>query len=339
MAEPVTSERPGRRDKRRKRSRRHNPDGTMTLIEHVYEFRRRLSYALLAIIAGGIVGFIWFDSGVAALPSLGDLIRGPYCGLPSDMLVDFGGGRQCQLLQTEPFEAFMIRLKVGIAAGAVLFAPFWLYQLWAFIAPGLYPSERKYARVFVALASVLFAAGAVLAYAITPFALHMLVGIGAENFATALTGSKYISFILTLLIIFGVSFELPLLIVMLNRVGVVRYEQLARWRRGLIMAMFVFAAIITPADPFSMLALALALVLLFEMAIQITRLHDRKLERQRQDLGWDSLSDDEAAPFEYQPSGADGDPDEGSGAGERRGSSRGGESRGADSTGSTDDIT
>ncbi|MPY77968.1 MAG: twin-arginine translocase subunit TatC [Actinophytocola sp.] len=281
----------------------------MTLIEHVYEFRRRLSYALLAIIAGGIVGFIWFDNGVAGLVSLGDLIRGPYCGLPSDMLVDFGSGgtQQCQLLQTEPFEAFMIRLKVGIAAGSVLFAPFWLYQLWAFIAPGLYPSERKYARIFVALASVLFAAGAVLAYLITPFALRMLVGIGAENFQTALTGSKYISFILTLLIVFGVSFEVPLLIVMLNRVGVVRYDQLKRWRRGIIMAMFVFAAIITPADPFSMLALALALVLLFELAIQVARVHDKKLARQREHLGWDSLSDDEAAPFEYQPSGADGD--------------------------------
>ncbi|MPY98948.1 MAG: twin-arginine translocase subunit TatC [Actinophytocola sp.] len=309
----------------------------MTLIEHVYEFRRRLSYALLAIIAGGIIGFIWFDSGVATFPSLGDLIRGPYCGLPSEMLVDFGGGKQCQLLQTEPFEAFMIRLKVGIAAGAVLFAPFWLYQFWAFIAPGLYSSERKYARVFVTLASLLFAAGAVLAYLITPFALHMLVGIGAENFATALTGSKYISFILTLLIVFGVSFEVPLLIVMLNRVGVVRYEQLKRWRRGIIMAMFVFAAIITPADPFSMLALALALVLLFEMAIQITRVHDRKLDRRREELGWDSLSDDEAAAFEYQPSGADGDPDEG--AGERRGGARGSASRGSADGGSTDDVT
>jgi len=309
VAEPATSEGAGSVDKRRKRSRRHNPDGTMTLIEHVYEFRRRLSYALLAIVAGGILGFIWFDNGFAGLISLGDLIRGPYCGLPSDMLVDFGGGgtQQCQLLQTEPFEAFMIRMKVGVAVGAVLFAPLWLYQLWAFIAPGLYPSERKYARIFVAFASVLFAAGAAMAYLITPFALHMLVGIGAENFATALTGSKYISFILTLLVIFGVSFELPLLIVMLNRVGVVKYELLRRWRRGLIMGLFVFAAIITPADPFSMLALAFALVLLFELALQVTRLHDRKLARQRDELGWDNVPDDQSAPFEYQPSGADGE--------------------------------
>lgn len=308
MAESTTPKRGIRRTIRRKRSRRHNPDGTMTLIEHVYEFRRRLTYAMLALVVGGIIGFIWFSSGVGPIRSLGDLIRGPYCGLPREMLADFGRGDGCQLLQTEPFEVFMIRLKVGLAAGAVLFAPLWLYQIWAFIAPGLYSAERKYARVFVAAATVLFAMGAVLAYLVVPLALHMLVGFGDENFVTALTGSKYISFILTLLIIFGVSFELPLFVVMLNRVGVLKYEQLKKWRRGIVMGLFVFAAIATPGnDPFSMLALAGALTILFELAIQLARLHDRKLAKQRRDRGWDDLADDEAAPFEYTPSTADED--------------------------------
>ncbi|MGH3433823.1 MAG: twin-arginine translocase subunit TatC [Thermocrispum sp.] len=309
MAEPAESRRESRRGGRQVRSRKHNPDGTMTLIQHVYEFRRRLSYALLAIVVGGILGFIWFEQSLGVIPSLGELIRGPYCALPDSMLVDFtgDGDGQCKLLQTKPFEVFMIRLKVGIAAGAVLLAPVWLYQFWAFIAPGLYSRERKYGKVFVSVATVLFAIGAALAYVLVPLALRMLVGFGGDNFATALTGDDYISFIITLLIIFGVSFELPLLIIMLNRAGVLRYEQLKRWRRGLIMALFVFAAIITPADPFSMLALALALTLLFELAIQVTRLHDRKLARERKDLGWDDLTDDEAAPFEYTPSKSDGD--------------------------------
>jgi sec-independent protein translocase protein TatC len=309
VAEPA-SRRETRRSSRRVRSRKYNPDGTMTLIEHVYEFRRRLSYALLAIVAGGILGFIWFEQSFGPIMSLGELIRGPYCELPSDMRVDFTGGgnpEECRLLQTKPFEVFMIRLKVGIAAGMVLLAPVWLYQFWAFIAPGLYAKERKYGRIFVGIASVLFAIGAALAYYLVPIALRMLVGFGGENFATALTGDDYISFIITLLVIFGVSFELPLLIIMLNRVGVVRYEQLKRWRRGIIMALFVFAAIITPADPFSMLALALALTLLFELAIQVARLHDRKLLRQRKELGWDDVADDEAAPFEYTPSDAEGE--------------------------------
>ncbi len=279
----------------------------MTLIEHVYEFRRRLSYALAAIVLGGVLGFIWFEQTFGSVPSLGQLIREPYCDLDPALLADFGRGGPCRLLQTEPFEVFMLRLKVGIAAGMVLFAPFWLYQIWAFIAPGLYAKEKRYARVFVGMASLLFAAGAVLAYLIVPLALDMLVGFGGENFVTALTGQKYISFILTMLIIFGVSFELPLLLVMLNRVGVVRYEQLKRWRRGMVMGVFVFAAFATPGnDPFSMLALAGALVVLFELAVQVCRLHDRKLVKQRKDLGWDELADDEAAPFDYAPSTADG---------------------------------
>ncbi|MFO7191416.1 MULTISPECIES: twin-arginine translocase subunit TatC [Thermocrispum] len=307
MAESTKSRRERRRELRRLRSRKHNPDGTMTLVQHIYEFRRRLSYALLAIVAGGILGFIWFEQPVGPIPSLGELIRGPYCALPDSMLADFAGDGECRLLQTKPFEVFMIRLKVGIAAGAVLLSPVWLYQFWAFVAPGLYERERKYGRAFVSIATVLFVIGAALAYILVPVALRMLVGFGGDNFATALTGDDYISFIITLLVIFGVSFEIPLLIIMLNRAGVLSYEQLSRWRRGLIMALFVFAAIVTPADPFSMLALALALTLLFEAAIQVARLHDRKRAKKRKELGWDDVPDDEAAPFEYTPSGPQGE--------------------------------
>ncbi|WP_307796141.1 twin-arginine translocase subunit TatC [Amycolatopsis sp. 195334CR] len=294
-----------RRSKRRRRSRRHNPDGTMTLIEHIYEFRRRLGYALLAILGGGVFGFIWFAVKLGPIPSLGDIITAPYCALPADVRIEFQD-RGCTLLQTQPFEAFMIQLKVGIVAGMVLVAPLWLYQLWAFIAPGLYSKERKYAMTFVGFASILFAAGAYLAFFLIPGALALLVGFGGDEFATALAGDKYISFVLSLLLIFGVSFELPLLIVMLNQVGVLKYAQLKKWRRGIIFALFVFAAFATPGnDPFSMLALAGALTLLCEVAIQISRFHDRKLDKVRQDEGWDQLDDDEAAPFEYTPSSID----------------------------------
>lgn len=319
MPDPSSTARDGRRGIRRKRRRRQNPDGTMTLIEHVYEFRRRITYALAAILLGGIFGFIWFETAMGPVPSLGQLIREPYCNLDPDLLADFNKAGPCRLLQTEPFEVFLIRLKVGVAAGMVLFAPFWLYQVWAFIAPGLYSKEKKYARVFVGFATILFALGAVLAYLVVPLALEMLVGFGGSNFVTALTGQKYISFILVLLIIFGASFELPLLLVMLNRVGVVRYEQLKRWRRGLIMGIFIFAAFATPGnDPFSMLALAGALVVLFELAILVCRFHDRKLARERKDLGWDDLSDSEAAPFQYTPSSADEDAPEQAASGKGR---------------------
>jgi sec-independent protein translocase protein TatC len=324
VADPA-SEKPERRAKRSRRSRRHNPDGTMTLIEHIYEFRRRLAWGLLAIMVGGIFGFIWFQTRLGPIPSLGELVKAPYCAIPPDRRLDSAGG--CRLLQTVPFEAFMIQLKVGVAAGAVLFSPVWLYQIWAFIAPGLYSRERKNAMIFVAFASVLFAAGAVLAYLLVPHALVLLMNFGGGDFITALTGDKYIAFVLSLLLIFGVSFELPLLVVMLNRVGVVRYQQLKRWRRGILFALFVFAAFATPgSDPFSMIGLAAALCLLFEISVQIARFHDRKLDKERKAEGWDDLADDEAAPFDYTPSTID-EPSISSTSGSARGET------------STDDIT
>ncbi|MCR6482232.1 twin-arginine translocase subunit TatC [Amycolatopsis sp. OK19-0408] len=307
MAEPASGNGASRRSKRRKRSRRMNPDGTMTLIEHIYEFRRRLGYALLAIVIGGIFGFFWFETKLGPIPSLGDIMIGPYCQIPSQQRL--AGIDGCRLLQTVPFESFMIRLQVGVAAGAVLLSPAWLYQIWAFIAPGLYSKERKYALTFVSFASVLFAAGAVLAYLLVPHALALLTSFGQDQFVTALTADKYISFIMSLLVIFGVSFELPLLVVMLNRVGVVKYRQLKKWRRGIVFALFVFAAFATPgSDPFSMLGLAGALTVLFEVAIQLARLHDRKKGRLAEDEGWDKLDDDEAAPFNYTPSTIDDEP-------------------------------
>ncbi|KAA2266527.1 twin-arginine translocase subunit TatC [Solihabitans fulvus] len=274
----------------------------MTLIEHLYELRHRLGLALLAIFVGGILGFLWFQFNIGPIPKLGSLLTEPYCQLPQELRADIGGHGECKLLQTAPFEAFLIQFKVGIAAGAVFFSPVWLYQLWAFITPGLYAKERKFALVFVSCAVVLFATGAVLAYLVVPKGLEVILHFGGNQFITALKGDEYVSFILGMLIIFGVSFELPLLVVMLNRVGILPYDKLRRWRRGMIFGLFVFAAVATPgSDPFSMLALAGALTILFEFAIQLARLHDRKKARQRVAEGWEGVSDDEASPLNYQP--------------------------------------
>lgn len=276
----------------------------MTLIEHLYEFRRRLGWALLAIIAGGIFGFIWFGIKLGPIPSLGRLATDPYCAIPQGQRLD--GDKGCYLLQTVPFEGIMIRLKISIAAGAVLTSPLWLYQVWAFIAPGLYSKERKYALTFVGFASVLFAGGAMLAYLLIPHALALVTSFGDNFFVTGLTADKYISFVLSLLVIFGVSFELPLLVVMLNFAGVLKYDKLRKWRRGIVFLLFVFAAFVTPGqDPFSMVGLAGALTLLFEISIQIARVHDRRKARMRAAENWGQLADDEAALFDYRPSAID----------------------------------
>jgi sec-independent protein translocase protein TatC len=270
----------------------------MTLMEHLYELRNRLFVALCAVGFGGILGFVWWGTSVFGLPTLGDLITRPYCALPTTLRLAPNAGK-CQLLQTAPFEVFTLRMQVGLAVGAVLTAPIWVYQIWAFITPGLYAKERKFAVTFVGAASVLFAGGAVLAYYVVPTGLSFLANLGGGEFITALTGGAYIGFLLTMLAVFGLTFELPLLVVMLNRVGLLPYAKLKRWQRGILFGLFVLAAVATPGnDPISMLALAGALVVLFEASVLVARQHDRALARRRAEQGWDNLDPDEPSPLD-----------------------------------------
>ena len=266
----------------------------MTLVEHLTELRRRVIISLAALLVGTIVGFIWYQSAPFGTAPLGEIIRGPYCNLPSDLRADFTGDGECRLLATKPFEMFMLRLKVGALAGLVLSSPVWLTQIWAFITPGLHRNEKRYSFTFVTLAVGLFVAGAVLAYFVLDRGLYVLMSIGSEFQIAALTGHEYYSFLLGLITIFGVSFELPLVIVMLNLAGVFRYEQIKDKRRIIIVGLFAFAAFMTPGqDPFSMLALALSMTLLVELAFQFCRVHDKRSGRQRPE--WMNLDDEQAS--------------------------------------------
>ncbi|HEX8927294.1 MAG TPA: twin-arginine translocase subunit TatC [Actinomycetota bacterium] len=271
----------------------------MTLVGHLRELRNRVGIALLFVLVGTAVAFWWYEHG------LGDFIRAPYCNLPDHLRYNDSDGT-CGLLVTNVFGGALIRLKISFIAGIVLSAPFWLYQIWAFITPGLKRNEKRYGVSFVAVSTLLFALGAALAYVSLSAGLRLLLGLAGDGVVVALTAEDYIGFVISLLLAFGVSFELPLIAVVLNLVGVLSHAVLARSRRWIYFLTIVFAAFITPTqDPFTMLLMAGPMCVLFELAIQVARVVDKRRAKREAALGLQGLDDDEASPLDAAPSPLD----------------------------------
>ncbi len=259
-------------------------EGSMTLIEHIRELRKRLFRACLAILVGAILGYL-----VAS--RLQTIITDPYC----DFIKARTGTTNCQFNSASPLDQFMLNLKIAMYAGLVIAAPVWLYQLWAFIAPGLHKRERRYGYAFAAVATPLFAAGFLLGFFLVSRSMPWFLGINASYTVTVDLGG-YFDFVTGVMLLFGVGFEFPLLVAMLNFAGLVSAKRLLSWWRVAIFLMFLFAALVTPTpDPFNMTILAVCMALLYFAAVGVAFLNDRRRARRNT---YNQYADDEVSPIE-----------------------------------------
>ena len=255
----------------------------MALSDHFREFRARLLRCLLAFLVAFIVALLFRHF-------LLDAVFSPY----EDARAKLADGTT-EATTNGAAAGLTLWLKLAGFAAIVVTAPFWLYQIWAFVLPGLYAKERKMTRVFVAIAGPLFLVGVALGYFTLPVALEVLIGFNPEGVTNLIDFNDYLQFFTRTLLVFGLSFNIPVFVVLLNFAGVVKGRQLAAYRPWIVIGTFVFAAVATPStDPFSMLFLAGPMLVLFLVAEVIARLVDRR--RGRSDP-LAQLSDDEVSPL------------------------------------------
>ena len=241
--------------------------GRMSLMEHLIELRSRLIKCAVAVAFGAIAG--WF----AYNPVLRVLMK------PLEKLSE-NPNVSSTFQSFDPLEIFMLRIKMSTYIGLALAMPFLLWQIWQFIAPGLYQNERRYAMAFVGSATLLFSFGAAIAYYTLPEALGFLQSVGGDRIEYQYTAQNYLMLILYMMLAFGVGFQFPIVVVFLQLVGIVEPSQLAKFRRFAIVIIFVLAAVITPsADPISLVALAVPMVIFYEISILIGRVVTRSRRR------------------------------------------------------------
>lgn len=272
----------------------------MPVLDHLRELRRRLIVIILIIAAGGVVGWLLYGHTI-------EFLKHPYCSVPAKYRYVPNNSNDCALIYHGVLEGFTTRLKVAAISGAVFTGPLWLYQIWGFITPGLRKNERKYTLIFIAASTALFAGGVTLAYVVLSKGLRILLEQAGGGTQALLTVGDYISFVVLMLVIFGAAFEIPLLVVMANFAGVLSARVLKKSRRVAIFLIFLFAAVATPtADPFTMCAMAIPIVILYEIAIRIATVHDRRKARRIADeRAEEHLEDDVPSRIEAIPQSLD----------------------------------
>jgi sec-independent protein translocase protein TatC len=226
-------------------------ESVMSLVDHLGELRTRLFRSILAVAVGSAVGFYF------AVPIRNFLIE----PLPGDKVQVLGIG-----------DAFVIQMKISIVVGIILAMPVLLYQLWAFVAPGLTPSERRTVRPWIPLALLFFVLGVGIAYFILPFAIAFLFSFTDDVLVAQPAAGPYFDFVTTLFLVFGLIMEFPIVLIGLSRVGIVTSTRLRTSRRMIILAISIFAAVATPGgDLISPIVLGGTMYILFELTVVAIR--------------------------------------------------------------------
>ncbi len=241
------------------RKERPTPEA-MTLTEHLEELRRRLLIATVAFVLAAAVAAVFYNH-------LLSLLQRPYCDVnPHD----------CQFYITAPLDGLTLRIQMSAFGGLLLASPVILWQLWRFITPGLKSNEKRYAVPFIIASIVLFLTGCVMAYLIFPNALHFLKVVGGPSLKEILNPNEYLSLLLLMMALFGLTFELPVILVALQLARVVTPSTLLRWWRWAVIIITLVAAVFTPSgDPLSMLVLAAPLISFYFLSIAIGKLLGR----------------------------------------------------------------
>jgi sec-independent protein translocase protein TatC len=279
--------------------REQNPEGRMPLMDHIRELRNRVVKMALALGAGMIVGFVFFNPvwHVIERPLCHAVIRGQTgCNTLGVNMLALDG----------PLDPFYLRVKVAVIVGVIVSSPVWLYQIWAFIAPGLYAREKRWGFIFIGTAVPLFLAGVTLAYLSLGRSMHYLLGLTPGGVANIIQVDQYMSFVMAMVLAFGIAFLVPLLIIMLNLAGILTHERFRKWRRVMIFAVFLIAGMANPSpDPITMLILGGACAALVEVAELIVWSHDRRKARLHPDP-YAGLADDELSPLPLEDTPTDG---------------------------------
>nr|WP_243437976.1 twin-arginine translocase subunit TatC [Streptomyces sp. FH025] len=265
-----------------------DPEGRMALADHLRELRNRVVKSVLAIVLITIVAAIFHKQIEAFL-----LQPLPSC---TKETADQYHGKCAQVSTIGLTSGFTWMLKVALTAGVVGAVPVWLWQVWAFVAPGLHRHEKKYTVIFAICGAPLFLAGVACAFLLLPTTVQVLISFTPDQTTPILPPDDYFDIATRMVLVFGLAFEFPLLLVMLNMVGIVSGKRLLGWWRGMIMGITVFAAFATPsADPLSMLALAAPIWALYFLAVAIAMINDRRKRRNNPDA---DLDDEEASQLD-----------------------------------------